>query len=872
MIASCSERRGRLGGRCRRASAATLLAFAVFLLLPAGLRAQNPTRTPIPTRTANPTRTTPPTRTPRVPVATRTPIQFVTATRTPTLRPGVATSTPTLRPGVATFTPSARPSPPTSTPRPVVISNIEFRAGDEFAAGTRPSAMAVADLNRDGFPDVVFASRSLNTLTIALGAPLSAFVPGPLVPATGREPVAVLATDLNGDGIIDIVTADATDGTLSLYLNDGNANLTALAREVVGGEPYGLAALGNHIAMADRIGSRVVVLRKTGTGRLAVDSVHPTGIEPIAIGVADVNNDGRLDILTANDIGQNVSLLLANSTGFDAPRNTPLGGVPGALTLGDFDVDGRTDFAVTLPLVDQIAVYRQAPVGQFQVAFEAAVDRSPRAILLADDQIVRVTGDSLPDLLVLSDFGSTLTIFQGRPFGTTPPFAEISRFAVSKGASAFAAAEIDRDADAFAEILVAGQDAGRFMVLRGRGAGSYIGAVTFSTDLAPAAIALIDFDGDSLNDIATANQAGNTITLLRGNGVGNVRRFADIPVLVAPSLLVSGELTGDSIADLLVASEFNGTAAVYRGDGAGGFTATREIFLAGAPVAVVLGDVNGDGRLDAAFADRENSTIEIYVDLRTSGFPAFVLPTSGEPSAVALADLNDDGLVDVLATIPSRQQMQVFYQVGGNRFAAPLSFSTGTPASKVAVADFDGDRRLDVLTASHSTSALNLMTGIVGGFAAPRRFALDEPPIGLAVEDFNLDGSPDIAVVSDMSGRVTMLAGDGRGNFPRRTVWAAAVEPLAFVAGQVNNDVARGDLMPDVVVADYLTDRVTILRNISRVAAATPTVRPTSTPRIVEEVGGGGCEVDPGAPGAVLWGLLALALLALAGRQSGRRA
>ena len=733
--------------------------------------------------------------------------------------------------------------------------------------------MAVADLDRDGFQDVVFASRTRNTLTVALGASLSTFVAGPQAPGTGREPVAILAEDLNDNGIVDIITADATDGTISIFINDGSANLTALSRLVIGGEPYALAMIGQRIAVADRINSRVVLLRKTGDGRLQVDGTAPTGIEPIAIGVADFNNDGTLDILTANDIGRDVTLLLGTGTGFEAPRHFPLGGVPGALTLGDFDIDGFTDFAVTLPLVDQIAVYRRTPQGQFIRAFDAPVPGGPSAILLADDQRVRVSGDGFPDMLVVSERAATVTLFQGRAPETVPPFVETSRFATSKGAIAFAATEIDRDPGAFADLVIAGRDVGRFMVLRGRGAGSYIGAVTFTTDLGPAAVALGDFDGDRLTDIVTANQAGNTVSFLKGNGLGNVRKVADIPVLVAPSLMVAGELTGDSQPDLLIASEVNATAAIYRGDGAGGFTGVREIFLAGGPAAVALGDIDGNGQMDAAIADIENSAVDLFVNLRASGFPAFVLEASGPPTDVALGDVNNDGLVDVVATVPSNEHLNVWFQLQDGRFSNRTSFSTGGPGTRIALADFDGDGQIDVMVANHSTSSLNLLTGDRGGFRAPRRFGLDDPPIAIIAADFNLDGAPDIGVLSDMAGRVTMLGGDGSGNFPRRTVFATGVEPLSFAVGQVNNEVGRGDNLPDLVVGDYLADRVTILRNITSVAQATPTVRPTSTPRALEQqASSGGCHVEPDASREVLLVLLLAAVAALLARYSGRRA
>jgi hypothetical protein len=334
----------------------------------------------------------------------------------------------------------------------------------------------------------------------------------------------------------------------------------------------------------------------------------------------------------------------------------------------------------------------------------------------------------------------------------------------------------------------------------------------------------------------------------------------------------AAEFTGDAFLDVVIASQVNATAAIYRGDGLGGLQAVREIFLAGTPAAIAIGDVDGNGQTDLAFADRDSRAVDVFVNLRNSGFPAHVLEATGAPSDVVLADVNVDGTLDVIATIPERQELNVWFQLQDDRFLEATSYPTGAAATSLVIADFDEDGQPDAATANHDAASLSILMGDAGGFLAPRSVALGESPVGIASGDLNLDGSPDLVVVSDLTGQVLSLAGDGRGNFPRRTSFAGAVEPLAFEVAQLNDDESRGDRLPDVVVADYPSDRVTILRNNTDVPRVTPTPRPTSTPRSVASGGGGGCQAGPagGRDALLLLGLAGLA--AVLARYSGRTA
>lgn len=855
--------------------------FTIFVVNP------TPTRTRPVNNNPTPTRTLPV----QVGTSTRTPTFVVFGTPTRTKTPGIGIPTNTAKPG--TTKAATRTPKPTSTPRNNGPLPVSFRSGREFDAGGAPTYIAMADFNRDGIPDAALASRTQNTLKILLGIRPNAFRDGPAAPATGREPVGVIAVDLNGDNKTDLVTAEATDGTVSTYFNDGNGAFNIGQRLDVDGEPSGIALFGSRIAVSDRRNSRVIVLNRSGEGLLSVGDTVATGAEPVAIAVADMNRDDSPDLITADDIGQSVTVILSTPTGFAAAHSTAVLSFPGALAIQDYEGDGCPDFAITLPFNDMIAVYRQAStgggtqnvcLGDYAQTFTADVP-SPGFILMPDDQSIRLSGDTFPDLLVLSPGAALLSIFQGQVPNANPPFALTSRFTVGKGATSLGLAQIDRDAEDFIDLVLANSGGDSAQVIRNSGNGSFIAPVTFNTDLGPSAVVMGDFDWQKdcsgevntcTTDVLTANLNAGTVTFLPGNGLGNLRRAVETDVLVAPSLMATGDFHNSGRLDVVIGSTINANAALYHSNGDGTFTAERQLALAGAPTGFAVGDYDQNGHPDLAlgWSEAPASGVDLFADLPGSEFARLQLSATGAPASVGFADVNSDGLQDIVALIPETQQIDVWYQLQDGRFFDVTTFDTEVRPTHMALADVDGDGLLDAIVANRETFNFAIMRNRSGGFSPPQFFALEDQPIDVMAGDFNLDGAADLAFISDTSGRLTVFAGEGDGRFPDTAVtkFAVGVEPPTFAIGQLTNDPSRGDALPDIVVADYPTDRVTTLRNNSDVPRVDPTPRPTSTPRPVAGTSGGGCNLGGGEGGGLLILLAAVGALVLRTYSGGRRA
>jgi hypothetical protein len=208
---------------------------------------------------------------------------------------------------------------------------------EALTVGSVPYAIATADLNSDGFLDLVVANSSDNALTLLMGNGDGTFTPATSLPVTGNSPSGIVIGDFNGDGNLDIATTNSADNTVSILLNQNCSSAPAVAC----------------IFAAAPISPAV-------------------GANPSGIATGDLNADGFLDLVVTNATGNSVSVLLGDGTGaFHAvvPQGQPdftTEASPQGVVLGDFNEDGRLDI-VTSNASGSYSYLRQAAVAQLEL-------------------------------------------------------------------------------------------------------------------------------------------------------------------------------------------------------------------------------------------------------------------------------------------------------------------------------------------------------------------------------------------------------------------------------------------------------------------------------------------------------------------------
>jgi hypothetical protein len=295
----------------------------------------------------------------------------------------------------------------------------------------------------------------------------------------------------------------------------------------------------------------------------------------------------------------------------------------------------------------------------------------------------------------------------------------------------------------------------------------------------------------------------------------------------APGVVVVEDLNGDGRLDLVVANEKGSSVSVLLDDGKGGFSPSRgSPFPAGpSPNDLASGDFNGDGRIDLAIANHETQYVTVLLG---DGLGALA-PAPSSPvtvvvrphvHGVAAGDFNGDGSLDLVTDSWADDRVVVLFGDGKGRFTTPGTYvSVGKhPYQRVRVADLNGDGRADIVSPNLEGDNVTILLGDGTGNFRQRTgspFPCGDSPFNVAIGDVNADGKHDLAIInspsstSDRSGRdgLTILIGDGLGTFTQM-----AGSP--FVTGKFPNIPAIGDVngdgVADVAVSNPDGDKITV--------------------------------------------------------------
>lgn len=301
----------------------------------------------------------------------------------------------------------------------------------DYTVGTEPFAVAIADLNRDGKPDLVVANRSSHSVSVLLGNGTGGFgpktdFPVPSIYPTGSRPESLVALDVDGDGDVDIVTAN-NDASISVLLGDGSGSFVAQPIQGTVATPFAIAA-GDvdgdgdlDLVTANYAGNSITVFKNDGAGVFTEQAQISTAPGPAALALGDVNHDAKLDVVTGNLGSNTVSVLLGDGTG-GFTRLTPdldTGPNSGAVSiaLADLARNGKLDIVTGNRDSSNVSFFSGNGDGTFGPRTDFATGATPR---LAVADIVR---DGKLDIVAASP--GVVSIFPGDGHGGFAPKTDL---------------------------------------------------------------------------------------------------------------------------------------------------------------------------------------------------------------------------------------------------------------------------------------------------------------------------------------------------------------------------------------------------------------------------------------------------------------
>ncbi len=252
-----------------------------------------------------------------------------------------------------------------------------------FSGSASPLSIATGDFNGDGKTDVAMQAAASSTISVRFGNGDGSFGPATSYPVGGSS---LVAADLNGDGYPDLVVWQNSTFNVAVLINKGDGTFYAATEYTVPGYFLGyVSAIGDVngdgkldlvTGAASTSGYQISVLPGNGDGTFAAPVSTPVVLNgdgsPVVAALGDLNGDGKLDIVMANDVGP-VSVALGNGDGTfgsitQYPINDPYNAgsayqgaeiaTPVGIAIVDVNGDGRADVA---------AVYSWAFTGYLQL-------------------------------------------------------------------------------------------------------------------------------------------------------------------------------------------------------------------------------------------------------------------------------------------------------------------------------------------------------------------------------------------------------------------------------------------------------------------------------------------------------------------------
>lgn len=592
---------------------------------------------------------------------------------------------------------------------------------------------------------------------------------------------------------------------------------------------------------------------------------YNVGSNPHSIATGDFNNDGNVDLVTANKANNSVSVLLGNGLGsFNAAINYNVGSAPYCVATGDLNGDGKIDLIVANSNSNSVSVLLGNGTGGFNAAVNYSVGNTPYYVVTGD-----FNGDGKADLAVANLGSNSVSVLLGNGSGG---FNAAVNYGV--GNSPFCAATGDFNGDGKIDLVVANAGDDSVSVLLNNGSGGFNAPVNYNVGGSASYIATGDFNKDGKIDLVVANYDSGSVSVLLGDGSGGFNAAVNYNVVSYPRSIAVGDFDGDGNIDLAVTNNGTNNISILLGDGLGGFNAAINYNVGSAPWSIASGDFNNDGNIDLAITDNGSASVSILLNTKISnptnqyaikstaftlqcnppyiqygatapltlqtnppyiqygatapltlqcnpatqmisGSTSFTLQANPSDYVVAVSSasftlqINPSVAIIMSSVAFNLQCVKLLTPISAASSFSYANYNVGTSPWWIVAGDFNGDGYQDVAVTNLNNNSISVLLQNGSGYLnSSVNYTVGSGPYGIASGDFNGDGKIDLVVANGSSNNISILFNNGSGSFNNIVNYSVGTNPSFVATGDFNND---GYV--DIAVTNNSSNNVTILFN-----------------------------------------------------------
>ena len=730
------------------------------------------------------------------------------------------------------------------------IGSISLAPAILIPTSTKPTSVAVSDLDGDGKPDIATASLNFNlsahrntssagNISLASG---ETYIPGNY---NGGHELAL--GDMNGDGRNDAIVTAELERTISVHVNDispvpfiqsftptsaaAGATVTISGSNFTGTTAVSFGGTAAASFVVNSPSNITAVVGNGATGDVSVTSPQGTGTKSGFIYLTP-------PIITSfnpssGPAGTLVTITGSNFTGSTAVRF-------GGSVASSFTVVSPTTITaiIGLGLSGDITVTNPSGTGTLgtftYIPGQTPVITSFSPLSAVQGASVTITGNNFNtspagNFVYFGSIRATVSSATANTLVVTvPPGATYAPITVTNGHLTAISSKKFSTLFNGSEVFTPESFAAKLDSATGHTSGH-------------SEVYFADFNKDNKLDVLISGANGFTIfrNISTGNGEVALAPKQDFFTSYFSRKISFADMDGDGLQDVLL-TDWGTRAAVARNISSGSVIAFEPLITMTTndqPGSIAVADLDGDGKPDLAVTNYLRNNVSVFRNTTIGGTISFTTKTDyavlNGPYDVKLDDLDNDGKPDMIVangsvsyqppnSSPALSVLRNTSTTGSISFGPKTDYICGNGLNNVHTADLDGDNLTDIITGSQSSVNILRNTSTSGSISFETKKELKVGgnfSWGISVNDLNGDGKPDIASGEywfvDSVAVFQNLSVPGSLIFAPRAEYAVTEFPQGVASGDLD-----GDGKPDLAALNHVgtfpnPTTVSILRNLS---------------------------------------------------------